>query len=100
MTDRHEKFTPGPWYPRITDYQDSRVLTIFNELGIEIGAVCPQSDPDETEANSRMLAAAPEMYDALKSLVEDLCGSGFDALERRVHIIAAKKALQKAGGDK
>ena len=66
-----EKWTKGPW--EIRKYKDpygSRVMAveiltdeiIVAKLGIELD--------DECKANAHLIAAAPEMYEALKIMVE------------------------------
>ncbi len=60
-----EKFTPGEWHSEVK----MSVLTIRNDVDVEIGAICPQAEVRETDANARLIAAAPEMYEALEDLM-------------------------------
>lgn len=61
------QFTPGPWEARDTCSQQERWV---------VGADHPYSDSHklavareiETEANARLIAAAPELYEALDEL--------------------------------
>lgn len=63
------KFTPGPWEYSV---QKSKAGLIGS---IQQPGETPFADltgPDETiEANARLIAAAPEMLEALKSVLED-----------------------------
>lgn len=70
MSKRKERFTPGPWY--ISDYETRQRMAILDRQ-IEhydprhtIATVC-RAKGHET-ANARLIAAAPEMFDFIKSL--------------------------------
>ena len=63
------KFTPGPWAVAYLDRNDQRVvqaeyIEICTCWHHSIGSI-----GQEMEANARLIAAAPEMYEALKALV-------------------------------
>lgn len=72
--------TPGPWH-RGSDFNDNRFV-IFSETGrmrlepgqgtvlYSIAKVVDCFSEDEDEANARLIAAAPELYDSLKELLE------------------------------
>ena len=71
------KFTPGPWVIKHPDYSPWEVIA--NVDGPDDGIFhydsicdCDQDsksrlDSEETKANARLIAAAPEMYEALKA---------------------------------
>lgn len=91
--------TPGPWDRRI-EYDSLR-----DEIGARGKAVCivwvrkvdgvlsderqVVSDP-EGEANASLIAAAPEMLDALESAESVLRQAGCDATARMVRAVIAK----------
>ena len=98
MTDRKEKFTPGPW----KEYYN-RDLTRFDICQAETLDIVGHAN-DRHDA--RLIAAAPEMYEALQAmksamldvldvsdLPDDILTAADDALEK------AEKAMQKARGE-
>ena len=105
------KHTPGPWEAeRSCDMTGAplRAWWISAKGDIDIAETSGEKWPEEEAANARLIAAAPELYEALKEalpvllgLVTDeglkpekkgyVCG-GYSAYE------AAKKALEKAEG--
>ena len=65
------KHTPGPWkINQTTLYRGEEMIS--DESGQFIAGI---SNRDESEANAKLIAAAPEMLDALKA-VYDLIDSG------------------------
>ena len=59
-----QKHTPGPWIADGT--------TVMTSDGIYLHVATTHFLTDRPEANARLIAAAPEMYEALKALVESL----------------------------
>ena len=99
-----EKFTPGEWHAEIKKDDDGGgVVVIRNDVAVEIGAICPQEDLNETSANIALIAAAPEMYEALSFCYDHIR----DAANNDVDIRAlagemewrVREALQKARGE-
>lgn len=93
-------FTPGPWSPRFHGEMDGTQMWFLHETG-KIGlSACA-----ENEADIRLIAAAPELYEAaetvfagLNARIDAACASGgsvpvFDG------IAALSDALAKARGD-
>lgn len=75
----NEKFTPGPWFVNADFYvygADGRKIQGEYFDGVEIPLVCDvksdSRDRTENKANAALIAAAPEMYEALKKLKECL----------------------------
>ena len=95
------KHTPGPWKAVKTEDVESRLdILIQSEDNIIIG----WAYRDETE-NARLIAAAPEMLEALKNWnksfgdslrFQDYHVNVFDALNKRY--IESKKIIEKATG--
>jgi hypothetical protein len=73
-----EKFTPGPWYLcDVGDYNDfggnSRVILSEPWGGDNphrLAVVHTRVDNEESEANATLMAASPELYEALRDLCE------------------------------
>jgi hypothetical protein len=64
------KHTPGPWFCQ------ERFLTIYNMSGGTSGLTCAiakvvteQSGSEAAKTNARLIAAAPDLLDALKEFV-------------------------------
>lgn len=85
MSERKEKFTPGPWRFRDKTYGKYRFLTLVNDASpMVIIANMPSLhdiplrewknayDIDEVAANAALIAAAPEMYALLSNILNDL----------------------------
>lgn len=96
------KHTPGPW---VVD-QYGQVITPSGKTLHMCGVAIPHFDSDECRANARLLAAAPEMLDALSVFtmfpLADMRSLGADepytisVLGRHMH--AAIDAIVKATG--
>ena len=99
------KFTPGPW---VADYHGSRghiksVPTDSKPGVTPTPTVCrydytaPSISNESKKANAHLIAAAPELYEALSGLLyhdENGIGEGYDEV-----IEAARLALTKARGE-
>jgi len=69
-----DNHTPGPW--AVTDYlKDTRVVSV-DGYGSTRGFVCLCGQGEEHEANARLIAAAPEMLEALKECNRYFCDQG------------------------
>lgn len=82
--------TPGPWF--IDPYQ--RGAFYIGGKGVDILAEVPLIDSDDTPlpaaANAALIAAAPELYEALKAMVDAPTIPSAEMYE------AARAALAKA----
>lgn len=68
MNEDNTKHTPGPWYvntAREVAGCNGDVAVVNEDNGIVAAAFARFAKPEETLANARMLAAAPELYEAL-----------------------------------
>ena len=70
--------TPGPWYDWLPHGCDGGCRTIRTEEGrargsyhgAEIAYTCGLADDDEDKANARLIAAAPDLLEALKAITK------------------------------
>lgn len=93
------KHTPGPWHigrgadglPIIHTAPDT-----FSSSGQGVAHVCKRTMCQEHTANARLIAAAPEMYEALRALIERSDANDGDGL--LVAFDAARAAIAKAEG--
>lgn len=99
-------FTPGPWEqrsPRSTTVLHYAVrvregfpaMTVPYEISYAKSA--PGGEPARI-ANARLIAAAPELYEAVEDLAERMIGA-FPSLADTPEIQRAKAALAKARGE-
>jgi len=91
------KFTPGPW--RVAG-EDKNFVYALSQSGANSFWAHVQSagidriTENEKAANARLIAAAPEMYDALKALVES--PNTFSSHDKA----RAEELLARINGDK
>lgn len=97
-----DKHTPGPW--EIAPGSEYRVMWASRTPEGEIadcGVICDTASnlktrTRENAANARLIAAAPEMYDALKAMLNS---SDFGGVVKVSHPIAiARAAIAKVEG--
>ena len=88
------KFTKGPWYV----YNNGFYLEITNECGQEAPIISISDIHDKNIANANLIAAAPDMYEALL----DCCGECVDTFESdsACRVCSVGHALRKARGEK
>lgn len=71
--------TPGPWFHAPLSDE------VLNQKGHGVCAPCDGYDEDQWKADARLIAAAPELLDKLKTFVlfvEGLAESSFNNLEQ------------------
>ena len=101
------KFTPGPWRANFEDYTKPYVA-ILNEDNVVIAQI-PDGEVirgdttilgiENIEANVDLIAAAPDMYEALECACDKYCiGYAGDSLVKREDCVI-NKALRKARGE-
>lgn len=99
--------TPGPWMVAGPSFGDplprytTCVVTEEDDDG-EVVDICefPVSDYDEqNEANARLIAAAPDMLEALEAIVKSLADQDDEGMiEHAQQMIDARAAIAKAKG--
>lgn len=63
------KHTPGPWkFCPVTQ----KIWTVDTDL--DVGTICGGPEMDQWEPNARLMAAAPELADALRAMLAVYCG--------------------------
>jgi hypothetical protein len=87
-------FTPGPW--GIFE-KDERVVVAVGQIGED--DICePLGDtPEQAEANAYLIAAAPELYEAVLDLL--MTDDGDLPSSHAVAVVRAKSVLAKARGE-
>lgn len=97
---RDNTFTPGPWVKNGLFVDGADGSAIFTGLGYEANNT--PSGYDVCEANARLIAAAPDMYDALWEVCElsdrNLTEAGRTPECQRVYDLC-RAALSKAEGE-
>ncbi len=93
------KFTEGEWFAKRDGWS-----TVYVECRIgggmlqEVAACGPTaSGPDEQEANARLIAAAPDLLDALERLVSSARDVDHGYMDQAID--NAESAIAKARGD-
>ncbi len=93
---KKQQHTPGPW--RVT--YDGTAYFVQEHLKIEVLSVDEHGNPckwsKEREGNARLIAAAPELLEALELLVDNPYREGTESDERLRRI--ARAAIAKATG--
>jgi hypothetical protein len=97
------KHTPGPWELKSEGWKGQFIYgTDEHAKGVRFIAKV-SLDFDGAEANARLIAAAPELLEALKGLDEAYCRAGTlsksERLEDRKRLMAARAAIAKATGE-
>jgi hypothetical protein len=98
------KHTPGNWFTCFNAQGDMRQYIRSDESDL---AICKVLDPIEVwnpgrmEANAALIAAAPEMLDALESIVDALNPIEKDMTESQIFkaLSIAINAIKKAKGN-
>lgn len=92
------KHTPGPWGYIFTD---EGIVVDANSGKTDVAIVAGRADDSVEIANARLLAAAPELLDALNEIVRqiDQGGSGAKVFARDSCIATARSIIAKATGE-
>jgi hypothetical protein len=74
MTDKKIQFTPGPWkydperFNTDNEQNSGSILSVGSDEWF-IAEIC--GDLDESQANAKLIAAAPEMYELIEALLDE-----------------------------
>lgn len=106
-TKRHPNgFTPGPWEVERHDQDDGSIdYAIWNhsaEHYTRIATVNDDTDDANAKANSHVMAAAPDLYEALNAIMgnHEVAGAGASIFQcTAAQVRAARAALAKARGE-
>jgi hypothetical protein len=97
------KHTPGPWLAvgSWVETADDKA-DICNCSAESMGQERVARPPEEEEANARLIAAAPELLDALTKLCADCNGDNLGTVKapRWAVLCAAETAIARATGEK
>ena len=98
------KYTPGPWFmngPIGTYHLNGReprfCVYASRTLFLEVVAAPDGYVQGENEANARLIAAAPDLLEALKEIVDAADGAGWGQLDPSFK--KARAAIAKATGE-
>ncbi len=96
------RHTPGPWQHIGGDGRKERWIGDKDAVTLcVVESARYRYDPDELEANARLIAAAPEMLEALKWCVETFDGLAavYPSLDNERGFARAKAVIKKAKGE-
>lgn len=94
------KHTPGPW--TVDRPSAPKYATGINADGFQVVLWLPDPEKssktrEELDANARLIAAAPEMLEALELVYRDLIANGENADAEQLTVV--KTAIRKAKGE-
>jgi hypothetical protein len=99
------KHTPGPWVADLETYpimvrSQSETWPLVDELGNEEGRTGVFiANTGDNKANARLIAAAPDLLEALKVILRDhMAVHGVGDLEMQPALFQARAAIAKATG--
>lgn len=100
--------TPGPWELAHSHERKGHLVTEVYKGRENLASIHAYENADEAEANARLIAAAPELLEALEALLRDIrvCVCGQDgkltSINCPLHGAAADRArvaIKKARGE-
>ncbi len=91
------KYTPGPWIVKMEDRP-----TIFTNDGYYIARAVhfagTHSDDNTATCNAELIAASPELYEALQRLHDSCARMRFDGIKETDAEANARKLLERLEG--
>lgn len=85
-------YTPGPWKIRRSPWHSKKHRYV--QIGKEENYTTCELLPED----ARLISAAPDLYEALKEIVDAADGDGWDQLDAT--FTRARAALKKARGER
>ena len=104
MSERKEKFTPGPWHVRMYKHHTNRKSFVVRRTHqvvnqSELRVICSVASGCNADGNLDLIAAAPEMYEIIAKL-EQMAFNGSIAVEDIQDILfQAVHVARKARGE-
>ena len=92
------KFTPGPWFVDHGVPGKPRIFSRADNLIKSMVCACEHGALSRQEHDAALIAAAPEMYEMLESILDYMTGGPFLAKQPSVMEIA--HLLEKARGER
>lgn len=97
MSERVEKFTPGPW----RRYNGPLMRSIWSDRNrgkdeSAVAQICgPRQYDEESDANAHLIAAAPDLYEALEGILDEVSPEN---ISRALSALAKAIGSARAGG--
>lgn len=92
-----QQHTPGPWAYIVPDGHVVRHPQIYSDFGPVANATwLGENKLDQLKANARLIAAAPDLLEALGEIVSAADGDGWSQLDADLR--KARAAIAKATG--
>ena len=88
MTVKH---TTGPWNVPFREFTKIKAAN-----GAHIATCHKLTNLVNLEANSRLIAAAPDLLDALKTIIEVIGNTEYGEIDRKLAVKDARAAIAKA----
>lgn len=98
----NEKFTPGPWWVEIGEGDDDYGTAYVCHKRTECPdtTICAFDGEDKFDApNAHLIAAAPEMYEALDKISRRIQSGTLDEWSWQALVDLAERNLKKARGE-
>jgi len=92
------KHTPGPWQAHRHESTDTYTIHVAGRCW-ETWAVAHVGDCTQDEANARLIAASPELLEALNSLTAMAEAFPTELHEKHPDVVAARAVIAKATGE-
>lgn len=97
LSNKEGAYTPAPWKAEAYNLRMGSLISYGDiSKGQSVAIALAQKDALTGKANARLIAAAPELLEALKAIFEDNCFYHKDGDERAY--LMAIRAIKKAEG--
>lgn len=91
--------TPGPWELAHSHERKGHLLTEVYKGRENLASIHAYENHDEAEANARLIAAAPELLEALEECQRDINFLSQSGSRNRTSLVMAEVAIKKARGE-
>jgi hypothetical protein len=88
------KHTAGQW--TVNDKNEVEVKNIMGKVLTRFTPFTPKSKIDNSEANAKLIASAPDLLHSLQMLINDIERNDGDAINRATLVNEAKQVIDKA----